>query len=247
MLWFKQHLALKSVDGGITGYFAIVWGFQISTVNLCMRLPPPTEGEMPPMQDEIENTAEFLVRLVRRVQMRLPRTFFHGNILEIACRFSFSFNAQHRLTLAKQTAHRFGVSSRATRRSSKCVCLTGCPLQPFSAQEMTDKRTSKYSRANLMFHHPVKSMNKRRSSRICLEHLVSRLSYVHSILMPGDATTYLCGNNAIRKERSDFGAWYSQISSSPRSRMGWLQNSLERIPLPSAQSLKTGPQGTPKR
>lgn len=35
---------------------------------------------MPPMQDEIENTAEFLVRLVRGVQMRLPRTFFHGKL-----------------------------------------------------------------------------------------------------------------------------------------------------------------------
>ena len=80
MLWLKQHLAPKSVDEGITGYFTIVCGFQTSAVNLCLRLPPPTEGEMPAMQDEIENTAEFLVSLVRHIQNRLPRTFFHGKL-----------------------------------------------------------------------------------------------------------------------------------------------------------------------
>lgn len=74
------HLALKPVDRGIMSYFAIFGGFQFSAVNLCLRLPPLREGEMPPIQEEIENTAEFLVRLVRRVQVRLPHTFFHGKL-----------------------------------------------------------------------------------------------------------------------------------------------------------------------
>lgn len=114
MLWLANAPDPENLlNEELREYFATVWGFHIVARKPCPDMPPPMDGEMPPMQaadDQIENTAEFLSKLVRRVQTHKCNAYCirkKKGTDTLMCRFRFPFDLQERPQLKKPEGSSF--------------------------------------------------------------------------------------------------------------------------------------------